>query len=89
MQDAITVEYSFGYDVGGPGEISDREKGEGCGGGDELGVRGWSKEAAFVQSVERLAVEGGYTDAELCVAQGWVRENGVDASGQSLRDGAA
>lgn len=85
MQDTVGVDLAIGYHVGGPGEGIDGQQCKCGGGGDELGIGGWGKEAALVQPVERLSVEGGYADAELSVAQCWVGEDGVDAVGQSLQ----
>ena len=82
VQDAIVVEFAVGNYVGGPGEGFDGQQGEGRGNGDELVVRGRGEEAGLIQSIERLAFEGGDADAELCMAQGGVGQNGGDAAGQ-------
>jgi len=64
MQHACGVYITSGDDVGGPRECFDRQEGEGGGRGGQLGVGRGREEPSFVQAVERLAVEGGYADAE-------------------------
>ena len=65
MEDARGIDLAAGDHVGSPGECVDGQQGKGGGGGEELGVGGRGEEAAFVEAIEDLAVEGLDADAEL------------------------
>ena len=68
VEDTGGVDFPARHDVGSPGQEIDGQESEGGGGGGELNVGSGGEEAAFVQAIERLTVEGGYTDAEGGVA---------------------
>jgi hypothetical protein len=79
VKSATCVDFAAGYDMRGPCEDVYGQEGEGGGGRGELDVGGGDEEAAFIEAVERLAVESGNVDAEGGMAQSRFCEDKLNA----------
>jgi len=88
VEGSVGVNVAAGYGVGGPGEDVYGQKGLGGGSGGELDVGGGNEEAAFIEAIEGLAVEGRNADAEGGVAQGRFGENTLNAVSELAGCGA-
>jgi hypothetical protein len=64
VEGSVGVNVAAGYGIGCPGEDVYGQQGIGSSGGGELYVGGGDEEAAFIETVEGLSVEGGDADAE-------------------------
>ena len=78
------LHFSGGHDVRSPGQRIDRKQRIGCICRGQLCIGSWNEEAGIIQSIKALAIQRGYADAEVRVAQRRLGENGVDAVRQCI-----
>ena len=87
VQSAACIDFAVGGHKRGPGQRVHGQQGKSRRCGRQLGVGRGRKESRVIEPVERLPIECGHTDAEVCVAQRGIGEDGLDSVGKRARRG--